>query len=366
MKRDFAFQHYKISGSSLIEKTVAGLKPLDPEMMKKAREQEDNLTKPLGSLGRLEELAVKVCGIQGRIHPSLRKKRVVVFASDHGVVSEGVSAYPQEVTAQMVYNFLRGGAGINAIARTIGAEVRVVDMGVSHDFGRIPGLISLKVRKGTSNFTRGPAMSMPELSRCLEAGVELAHLAKKDGVDMIAGGDMGIGNTTSASALFCAYLGIAAKSVVGPGTGITPSQIRHKAKVVEKALAVNKDSLSDPMRTLAGLGGFEIAGMTGLYLGAAEKHITVLVDGFIATSAALAAMKICPAISGLLIFSHLSEETGHKVILEKMGVSPLLSLNLRLGEGTGACLAMAVVEAALSCHNRMATFKSAGVSEREK
>ena len=351
---------------NLVAKTIAAIKGLDRKVVRQARKHQDSLTKPLGSLGRLEELAVQVCGIQGKLHPALNKKRVVVFASDHGVVSEGVSAYPQDVTAQMVYNFLRGGAGINALARSIGAELQVVDMGVNHDFDKTAGLVSCKIRKGTSNFTRGPAMSIQELGRCLKTGIELAALAKKEGVEMIAGGDMGIGNTTSASALFCAYLGLDPEAVVGPGTGITPSQIRHKARVVKKALAVNRAALKDPMRTLAGLGGFEIAGMTGLYLGAAAKRMLTLVDGFIATSAALAAIKLCPAVRELLIFSHLSDEPGHKLILGKMGVKPLLSLNLRLGEGTGACLAMALVQAALACHNQMATFQSAGVSGKEK
>jgi len=350
----------------LVEKTIRNIKSLDHEAMRKARVHQDNLTKPAGSLGRLEELAIKVCGIRGEFRPVLGKKRVVVFAGDHGVVEESISAYPQAVTAQMVHNFLNRGAAINAIASRNGAEVQVVDMGVNHDFGALPGLLAKKAAKGTSNFTRGPAMSMEELHWCLEAGIESAHQAKSEGVDLIAAGDMGIGNTTSASALFCAYLGFSPGSVAGPGAGIRPEQVRHKAEVVRKALRANKNSLSCPYRILAALGGFEIAGMTGLFLGACEKRMVALVDGFIATSAAVAAIRICPRVKDLLIFSHLSEEPGHRRVLEKLKARPLLSLDLRLGEGTGACLAMSLVEAALACHNQMATFRSAGVSGKEK
>jgi nicotinate-nucleotide--dimethylbenzimidazole phosphoribosyltransferase len=334
--------------------------------MEKARRRQDRLTKPLGSLGRLEELAIKICGVTGRVHPVIKAKRVVVFAGDHGVVSEGVSAYPQEVTAQMVLNFLSGGAGINAISRIAGAKVEVVDIGLDHEFPSLKGLVREKVRRGTRNFCRGPAMDLEESVEAIEVGIERAFAAAKEGVNLIAGGDMGIGNTTSASALFCAYLGLQPGKIVGPGAGIDPEKIKHKAKVVEKALRINRGSLSDPLTTLAALGGLEIAGLAGLYLGACAKRSAVLVDGFIATAAALAAIRLCPKISGLLLFSHLSEEPGHKLVLEKMGARPLLSLDLRLGEGTGACLAMALVESALECHNRMATFQGAGVSGREK
>lgn len=350
----------------LLQKTLSSIKGPNFGVMEKARRRQDQLTKPLGSLGRLEELAIKICGVTGRIHPVVKSKRVVVFAGDHGVVSEGVSAYPKEVTAQMVYNFLAGGAGINAISRTVGADVEVVDIGVDHEFSSLKGLFRRKVRSGTRNFCRGPAMTLEESVKAIEVGIARAFVASKLGVNLIAGGDMGIGNTTSASALFCAYLGLQPRKIVGPGAGIDPKKIKHKAKVVEEALAVNRGSLSDPLTTLAALGGLEIAGLAGLYLGACAKRSAVLVDGFIATAAALAAMRLCPKISGLLLFSHLSEEPGHKLVLEKMGARPLLSLDLRLGEGTGACLAMSLVEAALECHNRMATFQGAGVSERKK
>jgi nicotinate-nucleotide--dimethylbenzimidazole phosphoribosyltransferase len=350
---------------NLLKKTIQGIAGPDPAVMARARAYQDRLTKPLGSLGRLEELAIKICGIAGRVHPKVKCKRVVVFAGDHGVVSEGVSAYPKEVTAQMVYNFLNEGAGINAIARAVSAEFEVVDIGVDHEFSPQKGLVRKKVARGTKNFCAGPAMTKKQAVQALEIGIERAFFADRNDVNLIAGGDMGIGNTTSASALFCAYLGIKPEKIVGPGTGLDPKGIRHKAEVVEKALDLHCAAFPDPLETLAALGGFEIAGLAGLYLGACERRMAVLVDGFIATAAALAAIRLCPIVSELLFFSHLSEEPGHKLVLEKMGARPLLSLDLRLGEGTGACLAMPLVESALSCHNRMASFQSAGVSEKE-
>lgn len=348
----------------LLENTIKNIKAPDQKIMEQAQAHQDSLTKPVGSLGRLEELAVKVCGIQSRINPSVNKKRVVVFAGDHGVVEEGVSAYPKEVTSQMVYNFLRSGAGINAIAGTAGAQVEIVDIGVDYEFPALDRLVEKKIARGTKNFTKGPAMSLEQTVQAVEVGIERAFAADQDGVNLIAGGDMGIGNTTSASALFCAYLGLKPERVVGPGTGLSPEKIKSKAEVVGKALAANESALRDPLQTLAALGGFEIAGLAGLFLGSCEKRMVVLVDGFIATAAGLAAIKLCPVVSELLIFSHLSEEPGHKLVLEKMGARPLLSLDLRLGEGTGACLAMTTVEAALACHNQMASFQSAGVSKK--
>jgi nicotinate-nucleotide--dimethylbenzimidazole phosphoribosyltransferase len=349
---------------SLYHNTLKDIKGLDRAAMEKARAHQDRLTKPRGSLGRLEELAIKIAGIRSEPHPKLKRKRVVVFAGDHGVVDEGVSAYPQDVTAQMVLNFLSGGAGINAIAGCVGAEVEVVDVGVDFDFPELNGLVAEKIRRGTRNLARGPAMTTEETIMALEVGIERANFARKKGIELIAGGDMGIGNTTSATALFCAYLGLPPLKVAGPGAGLKPEQVRHKARVIAKALKINWAALSDPLETLAALGGLEIAGLAGLYLGAAKNRMVALVDGFIATAGALAAIKLCPVLKHHLIFSHLSEEPGHTLVLKKMGVRPLLSLDLRLGEGTGACLAMALIDAALACHNQMATFASAGVSEK--
>ena len=366
ISRDFSFPNSGIKESPLIAKILKGIKPLDQEMMAKARAHQDNLTKPRGSLGRLEELAITICGIRAELHPEIKKKRVVVFAGDHGIVEEGVSAYPKEVTAQMVLNFLNQGAGINAIAGVVGAELSVVDIGVDYDFPELKGLIRKKVGKGARNFSKGPAMTFEETVRGLEIGIELAEAASEQGVDLIAGGEMGIGNTTPASAIFCAHLGLDPAQVVGPGAGLSSHQLHHKAEVIRAGLQANRESLFDPLKILSALGGFEIAGIAGLYLGAARNRMIALVDGFIATAAALAAIKIQPALSGHLIFSHISDEPGHQLVLEKMGVKPLLNLGMRLGEGTGAGLAMMLLESALACHNRMATFKSAGVSDKGK
>ena len=349
---------------SLYHNTLQGIKGLDRSAMKQAAAHQDRLTKPQGSLGRLEELAIQIAGIRGDPHPKLKRKRVVVFAGDHGVVDEGVSAYPKDVTAQMVLNFLSGGAGINAIAGCMGAEVEVVDVGVDFEFPELTGLVAEKIRRGSRIIAQGPAMTREETIAALEVGIERADHARKNGVELIAGGDMGIGNTTPATALFCAYLGLPPLKVAGPGTGLKPEQVRRKARVIAKAIRVNQAALSDPLETLAALGGFEIAGLAGLYLGAAKNRMVALVDGFIATAAALSAIKLCPLLKDHLIFSHLSEEPGHTLVLKKMGARPLLSLDLRLGEGTGACLAMALIDAALACHNQMATFASAGVSEK--
>jgi len=348
----------------LLNQTLKNIRGLNSEIMEEARVHQDNLTKPKGSLGRLEELAVKICGIRAELNPKLAKKRVVVFAGDHGVVSQGVSAYPKEVTSQMVYNFLNQGAGINAIASAVGAEVEVVDIGVDYDFPDLPGLVKRKIRKSTRDFTQEPALTMEETIQAIEVGIERAKKAKAEGVGIIAGGDMGIGNTTSASCLFCAYLGLKPEQVVGAGTGLAPDKIKRKIMVVKKALALHKGFFSHPLETLSALSGLEIAGLAGLFLGAVEERMVVLVDGFIATASALSASKLCPMISEHLIFSHLSEELGHKLVLERMGAKPLLDLSMRLGEGTGACLAMAIIDSALACHNKMATFKSAKVSEK--
>jgi len=348
----------------LLNQTLKNIRGLNSEIMEQAKAHQDNLTKPKGSLGRLEELAVKICGIRGELHPKLSKKRVVVFAGDHGVVSQGVSAYPKEVTSQMIYNFLNQGAGINAIASAVGAEVEVVDIGVDYDFPDLPGLVKRKIRKGARDFTQEPALTMEETIQAIEVGIERIKKAKQEGVDIIAGGDMGIGNTTSASLLFCAYLGLKPEQVVGSGTGLAPDKIKHKIKVVEKALKLHQEVFSDPLKTLASLGGLEIAGLAGLFLGAGEERMVVLVDGFIATAGALSAIKLCPMTSEHLIFSHLSEEAGHKLVLEKISVNPLLDLKMRLGEGTGACLAMGIIDSALACHNKMATFTTAKVSEK--
>lgn len=322
----------------------------------------DNLTKPPGSLGRLEELALRFCLATGSAKPVLRRKRIYCLAGDHGVADEGVSAYPKAVTPQMVRNMLAGGAAVNVLARHAGAELVVVDMGVDDPLRNAPGLCRRKVRRGTANLARGPAMSVAEATRAVESGIRLARAAQREGVHLLGTGDMGIANTTPSTALFAAYLGIPPAAITGRGTGVDARGLRKKVRVIERALAVNRAALADPLATLAALGGFEIAGLCGLILGAASARLPVVVDGFISTAGAVAALRLNEAVRDYLFFSHLSDERGHAVILKKLGIRPLLSLNMRLGEGTGAALAMSLIEASVRAYNEMATFHSAGVS----
>ncbi|HHL40673.1 MAG TPA: nicotinate-nucleotide--dimethylbenzimidazole phosphoribosyltransferase [Deltaproteobacteria bacterium] len=353
----------KAQGATLSD-TLRSIRPVDAGLAEKAQHRLDSLTKPRGSLGRLEELARRVVTIQGSTRPAVTNKYVFTFAADHGVADEGVSAFPREVTAQMVMNFLSGGAGINVLARHAGAEVVVVDIGVDHDFGDGPlsGLVRRKVLRGTANMRRGPAMTADEAKRAVEVGAALAAEYASPGVIM-ATGEMGIANTTAASAMAAAFSGRPVAEVTGRGTGIDDDAYRRKIKVIEDALSVNSPDPSDPMDVLAKVGGAEIAGITGLVLGAAARRVPVVVDGFISTAGALAACELCPAAKDYLFAAHRSVERGHGVMLERMGLEPILDLGLRLGEGTGAALAMGVIEAAVKIYNEMATFEDAGVAE---
>jgi len=324
----------------------------------------DQLTKPHGSLGRLEEIAARLVAIQQNPRPSCDGKAVYVFAADHGVVAEGVSAYPQEVTTQMVLNFLRGGAAVNVLARTVGASVVVVDMGVAGDFPPAPGLVLAKVRRGTRNFLREPAMTRDELFAAINTGLRLAQLASNEGCKILAVGEMGIGNTTSASALTSVITKTDPEQVTGAGTGIADEARKHKVDVVRQAIAQHAKEMADPLSMLACLGGYEIAAMTGMILGAAARHIAVVIDGFISTSAAALAFLIAPASRDYMLAGHTSQEPGHRILLDYMGLDPLLNLNMRLGEGSGAVLAFSIVEAAVRVYNEMATFASAGVSQK--
>ena len=338
---------------------------LDETMVEAAARHQDRLTKPAGSLGRLEELACRVAGITGALHPQVGKKRIVLFAADHGVAREGVSAYPREVTGQMVFNFLKGGAAINAISRAVGAEVEVVDIGVDADFPETPGLVKRKLARGSANLAEGPALTVEEALSALAVGVERADAVVQAGVKILGTGDMGIGNTTPSSALYAALLNRPAAEVTGRGTGLDDEGLARKIKVIEQALAVNRERLTDPLSILAALGGFEIAGLCGLILGAAGNRTPVVIDGFISSAAALVAIRLKPEIQRYCIFAHLSQERGHRLFFQEIGERPLLDLDLRLGEGTGAALAMGIIQAALEAHNRMATFESAGVSGQE-
>lgn len=349
---------------SLIENTLSAIKPVDTKWYEVAQARLDNLTKPLGSLGRLEEFARRLVAITEDKMPELGKKAVFTFAGDHGIVEEGVSAYPKEVTPQMVMNILEGGAAINVLTRHAGAEVFVVDMGVDYDFGDASGLIDEKVMRGTRNFAKGPAMSGEEAVRCIEAGIRLANDYVAKGYRMVGTGDMGIGNTTPSSAIASVITGTSAIDVTGKGTGITDEALLAKARIIESAIRLNSPDPKDGLDVLAKVGGTEIGGIAGLVLGAAANRIPVVVDGFISTAGALIAYVLAPAAADYMFAAHNSVEKGHRVMLEAMGLKPILDLGLRLGEGTGGALAMQMIEAGFKIYREMATFEEAGVSEK--
>jgi nicotinate-nucleotide--dimethylbenzimidazole phosphoribosyltransferase len=338
--------------------------PLDSKLQKKVQARLNNLTKPVKSLGRLEKVACQYAVIRGQEHPKLQKKVVYTFAADHGVTEEGVSAYPKEVTAQMVYNFLRGGAAVNVLARHVGAEVRVVDIGVDHDFGQIEGLIHKKVLQGTRNLAKGPAMTRQEALTAMEEGCGLAQQAAADGVDLMGTGDMGIGNTTPSSAIAAVMTGKQVSGVTGRGTGLDVKGREHKIQVIQQAIQLNQPDPRDPVGVLAKVGGLEIAAIAGFLFGAAASRVPVVVDGFISTAGALIAVRLYPPIRHYIFISHLSAEKGHRAMCAALGIKPLLDLDLRLGEGTGACLGISLVEAGVKVLNEMATFGEAKVSQK--
>jgi len=328
----------------------------------------DNLTKPVGSLGRLEELALQLYLIQGGRPPQADPMRIYTVAGDHGVNEEGVSPYPQEVSRQMVLNFLADGAGINVLAKTVGAQLFVVDAGCCGGrFDDHPALIQAKVAPGTANLAKGPAMTREQCLEALLLGVSLADRAHADGVKVLGTGDMGISNTTPSTALYAAYLGLDPAGLTGPGAGLTPDGVSAKVAVIRRGLEANKEAVAsgDPLEILAALGGLEIAALAGLVLGGAKNGQLVCVDGFISTAAYLAAWKLHPAVKDYCLLSHASAEPGYEAVIRAMGVDPYLHLGFRLGEGTGAACAMFLVRAAANVFNQMATFASAGVSESE-
>ncbi len=346
-----------------IKETIEKIQGLDHGLMKEAQQRLDCLTKPLGSLGRLEELAQRVVAMTHNVNPGFQNKVIFTLAGDHGVVEEGVSAYPQEVTAQMVYNFLNGGAGINVLARHVGARVVVADVGVAADLGEHPGLVVRKVGYGTRNMVKGPAMTKEEAVRSIETGMDILESEFAKGADIIGIGEMGIGNTTPSSAITAVFTGYPVEKITGRGTGVNDEALNNKIEVIQKALKVNKPDAQDALDVLAKVGGFEIGGLAGIVLAAAAHRVPVVVDGFISAAAALVAYRLEPKVKDYLIASHCSVECGHKVILDHIGLKPLLDLNLRLGEGTGAALGINLVEAAIKIMTQMATFKDAGVSE---
>ncbi len=346
----------------MFEEALRGIRPVDAGLIEEARKRLDSLTKPRDSLGRLEEFARRMVAITGELRPCLDRKTIFTFAGDHGVADEGVSAFPKEVTRQMVYNFLGGGAGINALARHAGADVVVVDIGVDFEFDDAPGLVKRKVVRGTRNIRKGPAMTREEAVKCLEVGISLARDYAGKGA-IFGTGEMGIANTTPASAIIAALSGLPPEAVTGRGTGIDDAIFRHKVKVIEDAIAVNSPDPSDPLDVLAKLGGAEIAGIAGLVIGAASKGVPVVVDGFISTAGALMARELEPVTAQYMFAAHRSVEKGHGAMLERMGMRPFVDLDLRLGEGTGAAIGITLIEAALRAYNEMATFGDAGVSE---
>jgi nicotinate-nucleotide--dimethylbenzimidazole phosphoribosyltransferase len=335
--------------------------------MRSARLRQDTLTKPRGSLGRLEELSIQLAGMTANPFPSMERKAVIVMAADHGVALEGVSAYPVEVTPQMVLNFLGGGAAINVLARQSGARVVVVDMGVAANITDPSGkLISHKISLGTANLAKGPAMTREQARESIQGGIEIAEAEIGRGVDVLATGDMGIGNTTASAAVACALMNQIPEQIAGRGTGVNDDGLKRKIDVIARSLEINQPDGNDALDVLTKVGGFEIGGLVGVILASAANRKPVVVDGFISTAAAMLAVSLAPAAHDYMIAAHVSQERGHKLMLEWLGLNPLLDLNLRLGEGTGAALAFHLIEASARILCEMATFDEAGVSDKEK
>ena len=349
-----------------LAQAIDSIKPADSSAMRRAESRQLTLTKPPGSLGRLEEVSVRLAGIFGTELPRVHGKAVIVAAADHGVVSQGVTGYPQEVTAQMVLNFLGGGASVSVMSRNLGVRQIIVDAGVAADLPPHTELRSLNIGRGTDDISRGPAMTLEQAERCIEAGISLAVETIDSGADLIATGDMGIGNTTPSSAITAVVTGRPPDETTGEGTGRAPDELLSKIEVVRTSLRVNQPDPSDGLDLLSKVGGFEIGTLAGVILGTAMMRRAVILDGFISGAAALVAQALCPTACAYMIASHVSAERGHRLALAHLGLTPLLDLGLRLGEGTGALLAMPIIETAAACLSETATFGEAGVSERER
>ena len=344
-----------------LQETIERIQPVNRNLFARTQEALNRLTKPVRSLGRLEDLAAQYVAITQLLPPTIPKALVFTLAADHGVAREGVSAYPSSVTAQMVQNFIKGGAAINVLARQVGAKVRVVDMGVRTDFGHLPGLIVRKVGMGTKNFLEGPAMSREEAVQSIEIGIRLVMDAHAEGIRLVGLGEMGIGNTTASSAITVVMTGRPVHQVTGLGTGVNAQTLTRKIQVIEQGITLNYPDPKDPLDVLAKVGGFEIGGLVGIILGGAACHVPVVLDGFITGAAALLAIDLAPHCQAYMIPSHVSVEPGHRIIMDSLGFRPLLDLDLRLGEGTGACLAIGLLQSSLACLTQMATFENAGV-----
>lgn len=349
----------------MFEDVVTSIRSINKDFLEQAQKRLDNLTKPQGSLGRLEEFAKRLVAITEDTMPLLDKKVIFTFAGDHGIADEGVSAFPKEVTRQMVFNFLQGGAGINVLARHAGADVVVDDIGVDFDFGNLDGLTSKKVVRGTKNMLKGPAMTRQEAEQCIMVGIKLATEYAERGYKIFGTGDMGIANTTPSSAIAAVLTGKPVSEVTGKGTGIGDDVLKNKIEVIEDSIAFNMPDSKDPIDVLSKVGGAEIGGIAGLVIGAAANRIPVVIDGFISTAGALIAYCIEPKTRDYMFAAHNSVEIGHKAMLEKIGLRPILDLDLRLGEGTGAALALLMIEAGLKIYKEMATFGEAEVTKKQ-
>lgn len=337
---------------------------LDETARRDALARQHVLTKPTGALGRLEQVAIQLAAMQGNARPCIDTVRIVVFAADHGVANEGVSAYPQSVTVEMIRNFARGGAAIAVLARELGATLEVINLGTVVDPGPMQGVLNASLGNGTANFTSGAAMSAEQMYRALNLGRQAVERALNDGADLFVGGEMGIGNTTAATAIACARLGMPVDMLIGPGTGIDPAGLARKTEAIRQALNHHSGYLHEPAEILRRVGGFEIAALTGAYLACAQMGLPALIDGFISGVAALVTVALCPGAAAWFLYSHASAEPGHRHVLSALGAEPLLELGMRLGEGSGAAVAVPLLRTACNLHNGMATFREAGVAEK--
>lgn len=346
----------------LLQKTLDLIGDLDQELMQKAQERLDSLTKPLGSLGRLESIVKQIVGITGELYPSVDKKTVVIMCSDNGVVEEGVSSCPKSVTSSVTRNFTRGITGINVLTRHSGADIVVVDIGVDDEIDN-PKVLNRKIRRGTWNMAKGPAMTREEAIRAIETGIEVVSDLKKKGVNLLGTGEMGVGNTTTSSAVAMVLTQYDVDCMVGRGAGLTNEGFETKKRVIQKAIEVNRPDPADPIDVIAKVGGFDIAGLAGCFIGAAANRIPILIDGFISCTAAIAAVKIKPEVKNFIFPSHGSAEPGSRKVLEALGFEPMLNLEMRLGEGTGAALGFHIIDAAIAAYTQMGTFDDAAIEQ---
>jgi nicotinate-nucleotide--dimethylbenzimidazole phosphoribosyltransferase len=353
-----------------LEEIISGIKPVEEKWIQKSRERTAQLVMPTRALGRLHEISERLCGIQKTLKPSVNQKAILIMAGDHGVAKEGVSAYPQEVTGAMVQTFLRGGAGINAISRHVGAKVWVVDMGIIPKLDPISldggdQLIVRKIAPGTENLARGPAMTHQDAEKSILTGFQMAADLFHEGIELLGTGDMGIANTTPSAAIGSVITGISPKEMVGRGTGVNDKGFSVKLEAVKKGIQINQPNAFDGLDVLAKVGGFEIGGIAGCILAGAFHSCPVVIDGFISTAGALIAYSLCPHVRDYIIAGHCSEETGHRNMLKYIGIEPILDLGMRLGEGTGGALAMSIMEGAVCVFNEVLTFEEAGVANKE-